>query len=577
MIVMAPESKTEDMLSYLDSKLSRLREQLEHVRSPLDSLPLLDELSFYLSRVDPAAAEVYARRQLRSAAALGAVKWKMRSHLRLAGVSSVRHHYSRALPRLMKAWKLLDDLPDNPAERAYISRHIAEMYHHTGDSPTAIRYLNSALAYARQSGDPREVVATLGAAGDCYVVLGLYSTALMLMNEAAEIYEGLLPSDPYAANGLAHLQLLLGRVYQATEEWEHAARAYEKGIALLRETGDRSGEIVAYQGLGAVAVGRKDYERAFEQYRTGLSMAAEADSVMDILLALLSIGSLHMLRKQYEEAEDCMDEVERRLTEVEHDAFRTRVRIDRAELRLAQGRPEETIALLSEVADRQWEDAHGGVGDRIHLLLAEAYERQGKLAESLRRYRRVLEIERDTITNQVQRRLLQFEIGREAHVLEVRKSLEGRGALPAEAGKEDPDAAAVTRRLDRINTLLHHLHRHARERLSEDPDSRELLEEIDRGVREGRGFSRSWEAFRQQLQVVDPMFIGALSEHCPAMTPAELRICWLLRMNRSNTEVAGLLKISGRTLDKHRANIRKKLGLHRKDNIVAFLARFRSE
>lgn len=46
------------------------------------------------------------------------------------------------------------------------------------------------------------------------------------------------------------------------------------------------------------------------------------------------------------------------------------------------------------------------------------------------------------------------------------------------------------------------------------------------------------------------------------LTPAEIQIANLIRQNRSSKEIAELLRISHRTVDKHRSNIRRKLGIN---------------
>ncbi len=45
------------------------------------------------------------------------------------------------------------------------------------------------------------------------------------------------------------------------------------------------------------------------------------------------------------------------------------------------------------------------------------------------------------------------------------------------------------------------------------------------------------------------------------LTPKESRICEMIKNNVSNVEISKLLKITFLTLQKHRSNIRKKLGL----------------
>ena len=53
------------------------------------------------------------------------------------------------------------------------------------------------------------------------------------------------------------------------------------------------------------------------------------------------------------------------------------------------------------------------------------------------------------------------------------------------------------------------------------------------------------------------------------LTLAELKVCRLVRAGHSSKEIAGLLNISPETVQTHRRNIRRKLGLRGHDTQLA--------
>jgi DNA-binding CsgD family transcriptional regulator len=72
-------------------------------------------------------------------------------------------------------------------------------------------------------------------------------------------------------------------------------------------------------------------------------------------------------------------------------------------------------------------------------------------------------------------------------------------------------------------------------------------------------------------EVLSP-FSKHLTDPLYGLTPRETRIAALIRQGLSSKEIAGLLKISVRTVTGHRDHIRKKLGLrNRKANLQTYV------
>ena len=72
-------------------------------------------------------------------------------------------------------------------------------------------------------------------------------------------------------------------------------------------------------------------------------------------------------------------------------------------------------------------------------------------------------------------------------------------------------------------------------------------------------------------EIVSP-FLRTLSSKYPQLTPMEIKVITFIREGRTTKEIAELLNLSARTVDVHRDNIRKKLGLkNRKANLRSHL------
>lgn len=85
---------------------------------------------------------------------------------------------------------------------------------------------------------------------------------------------------------------------------------------------------------------------------------------------------------------------------------------------------------------------------------------------------------------------------------------------------------------------------------------------------------RFQKLFDETFDRVHDDFLIRLKNKHPELTPRELRLCALLRMNLSTKEIAPLMNISVRGVEIGRYRLRKKLNLERDENLLDYLIRF---
>ena len=88
-----------------------------------------------------------------------------------------------------------------------------------------------------------------------------------------------------------------------------------------------------------------------------------------------------------------------------------------------------------------------------------------------------------------------------------------------------------------------------------------------------KGESRKYvKLLQKNLQELTSSFSTKLTEKKAKLTSREIEICNMVKNGSTSKEIAGLLSISIRTTEKHRSNIRKKLGIINEDfNLASFL------
>jgi CHAT domain-containing protein len=95
----------------------------------------------------------------------------------------------------------------------------------------------------------------------------------------------------------------LGVAYQRASDAGEAIRSYEKGIALIKETGLKSPtEVNLYEGLGELYLGQKDYPRALDNLQKALEMAEKLRLESLIYQASSQIGNAYLQTQKPAEA-----------------------------------------------------------------------------------------------------------------------------------------------------------------------------------------------------------------------------------------------------------------------------------
>ncbi len=84
-----------------------------------------------------------------------------------------------------------------------------------------------------------------------------------------------------------------------------------------------------------------------------------------------------------------------------------------------------------------------------------------------------------------------------------------------------------------------------------------------------------WEQFQHNFDLIHENFFRKLKEKYPALTPADLRLSALLRLNYSSKEIARMLNLTPRGVEAARYRLRKKLALESEENLIEFMVNFK--
>ncbi len=531
---------------------------------------------------------------------------------RLALLNSSALAMSRVDPRYglelaEEAGRLAAELND-PAAAAESFRAAAWCCETLCDYPTAIDYARRAQQAFIEIGERNRAGSCLNAVGVIAFGMTEYATALEALNEARTIfieYEN-RPSLASACNNI-------GMVHQELGRYPEALAAYLEALRINEELGDESQVSANLSNVGNVYYYLGDIERSFEYDSRALAIARRLDDVYGIAHKLEGISSNYKERGELDAALDALNEaldIFRRLQEKRYESA-VLIKLGMLhELRGETGRALEQFgeaeAIALSIGKRDLlagarlrigmlhfnqrdhaaaievlrlglvdarETALPKVVSELLLILAQALDAAGLHAEAFQRLREHATLleqlfgeERQRAVAETQARFDVERAEREREVFRLRSEhLEEMIDLRAR------ELTSMAMRLVRKNAFLQKLRKDTLQLAVDNPESGSVLDRLLRAIIENIHGDDEWERFEQEFQLIHHDFLNRISQRCPRLTPAELKVCAMLKINLSNKEIAGLLSVSLRNVESHRYSIRKKLGLSSEVNLTAWL------
>jgi len=179
----------------------------------------------------------------------------------------------------------------------FVLRSLAHQANQTGHYPTALTYLQEALAIYQAADDQPRTIALWKYLGDVYVALGQWGQALHYFQaglaQAKEAQEPTYTAD--VVEGCARLFGALGDYQQAEAYSQHA-------VALNQQFGHLQGTALALCTLGWVQNQSDRAAEALAHYRTALALIHQSNARQSEGMALLGLGQTLALLGRNDEA-----------------------------------------------------------------------------------------------------------------------------------------------------------------------------------------------------------------------------------------------------------------------------------
>jgi tetratricopeptide (TPR) repeat protein/DNA-binding CsgD family transcriptional regulator len=393
----------------------------------------------------------------------------------------------------------------------HLYNNLSLTFKQLGNYDSALLLMEKSLDLGREILPDEALYTHYGNAAMLYKRVGNLSEAQKLLSQAIAIAE----KGANRAN-LGALYINLAHIEMARQQWDSALRAAEKGKTLVLEAQHKEWIKNAYGTLAEAFAGKKDYQNAY----------------LNLEEKLFWVDSLFGLEKTKAVAE-----------------MEIRYETERKEKEISQ--QQNQILVLDLENERKQKILFTGAGFLL-FLLAFGFILYKKQQEKIKT--QILAKEKAELQLQntlLEQEMLQAQLQHQQQLLErknqellsftillvqKRQALEG---IVAQIEKEDLDAK-IKRRI-------------------------QILTQNEQYIRQ------EWEEFQSRFEQVYTEFFPRLKRQFPTLTPNELRLCALLRLNLSTKEISVLLNILPDSVNMSRYRLRKKLGLNTDESLIDFI------
>ncbi|MEM9247017.1 MAG: tetratricopeptide repeat protein, partial [Cyanobacteria bacterium P01_F01_bin.153] len=196
---------------------------------------------------------------------------------------------------------VLAGLQGNFQEMMLSQRGLGRAYHQLAQFDKAVDFAGRSLALSRQLGDADGEITALNDLGSSYFRQGQLESALEAYNQVLALQGSGSRGD--TAGALSGALSNVGAVQAAGGDLTRATTTYERGLALVRQAGDRLGEAENLADLGLVQAKQGDYEGAIDFYLRALQANRPGGDLVQQSRILTRLGQVMLELGRLERAE----------------------------------------------------------------------------------------------------------------------------------------------------------------------------------------------------------------------------------------------------------------------------------
>ncbi|HEX2786792.1 MAG TPA: LuxR family transcriptional regulator [Ignavibacteria bacterium] len=448
-------------------------------------------------------------------------------------IYSNRGCHDKAFEYFFKAEKTPAAIKDEEKHSEILSL-IGNTYYKIYNTKSALEYLLSALKIQQSIGDRRGECLTLIRIGNVYYLnKDDIKKASACFSKANKISK-LAKSKRFEALTTG----ALADCYYESGNYKKSIAFYKHCLKLIEEQKDDYYKVGAYEGLTKSYFALKKYQQSLEYAMKSLDAGRNFANYNIMFIALGNIILIYYKLKDSKHVLHYINEAKKIEKKID----------DRLALR-------DFYKELSKIYSAENPAMALDYFMKYHYVYSEIN------GEELQRK-----------TNELKAVFERIQAEKEAEILRL-KTLELKREVDSKTKEMNLMANYLVQKNDLIKKLTEDIKKYSRNFKTSKVDFREF-DEFLKTIEINNRLTDDVIIFEKNLDTLNFAFINKLSKKYSALTPIQLKICSLLKINLSNKEISNLLHISNRTVQNQRYKIIQKLKLPRKQSLTTFINTF---
>ena len=462
---------------------------------------------------------------------------------------------------------------------------LSDIYWSQGNFESSLEMALVALKYHRKKNNTLEIGDMLETLGRIESELKNKEKAMEYHSEAIEIFRSLNNKSR-----LGNSILNLGMHHLDRNNLPKAKELIEESLLLLKEMENERSQGIALNALGKIAKKQRNLNKAITYMEEGLALQEKRGSRFRIIESLKTIARTYY---DFDQPQSALPYVDRAVIMADtisnlsaRDVYKLRARVHEKmnqhalalvdfkkfhglsdsilnkekiaqieELRVQYDteNKEKEIALLSKNAEleavkknRLWTMLAAAIGIGSILLWSQWQRRRKE--KMIHQKEKEIEMEKRKFTESENQRLNQ--------ALDFKKQ----------------ELTSKVLQLCRKNEFLQSLNKDVKDfKVELEGVNKRYFDQLSRKINRDMDADADWEEFLKSFETVHPDFKKILLQLHPDLSPNEIRMAYLMRMNLESKDIANLLNITNEGVKKARHRMRKKMNKDSSVNLTEYL------